>query len=58
MEVDLSLLLKNSVDILFNKPMKIGIKGYATVTKGIFTKTIPINFETNQKLNLGASILK
>lgn len=58
MEVDLSLLLKNSVDILFNKPMKIGIKGYATVTKGIFTKTIPINFETNQKLNLGASIMK
>jgi hypothetical protein len=58
MEVDLSLLLKNSVDILFNKPMKMGIKGNATISKGMFTKTIPINFETNQKLNLREAIMK
>jgi LEA14-like dessication related protein len=58
MEVDLSLLLKNSVDILFNKPMKIGINGNATISKGMFTKTIPINFETNQKLNLREAIMK
>jgi LEA14-like dessication related protein len=58
MEVDLSLLLKNSVDILFNKPMKIGIKGTATISKDIFTKTVPIEFETSQKLNLRESILK
>ena len=58
MEVDLSLLLKNSVDILFNKPMKIGIKGSATISKGMFTKTIPINFETNQQLNLREAIMK
>ena len=58
MEVDLSLLLKNSVDILFNKPMKIGIKGSATISKGMFTKTVPIEFETSQKLNLREAILK
>ena len=57
-EIELSSLLKNSVDILFNKPMKIGIKGNATISKGMFTKTIPINFETSQKLNLGEAILK
>jgi LEA14-like dessication related protein len=58
MEIELSSLLKNSVDILFNNPMKIGIKGNATISKGIFTKTIPINFETNQKLNLREFIMK
>ena len=57
-EVDLSLLLKNSVDILFNKPMKIGIKGSATISKGMFTKTVPIEFETSQKLNLREAIMK
>ena len=58
MEVDLSLLLKNSVDILFNKPMKIRIKGNATISKGMFTKTVPIEFETSQKLNLREAIMK
>ena len=58
MEIELSSLLKNSVDILFNKPMKIGIKGTATISKGMFTKTVPINFETSQKLNLGEAIMK
>lgn len=52
MEIELNLLLKNTVDILFNKPMKIGVKGTATLSKGMFTKTVPIEFETTQKLNL------
>ena len=52
MEIELSVLLKNTVDILFNRPMKIGVKGTATMSKGVFTKTIPIDFETTQKLNL------
>ena len=52
MEIELSILLKNTVDILFNRPMKIGVKGTATMSKGMFTKTIPIDFETTQKLNL------
>lgn len=52
MEIELSLLLKNTVDILFNKPMKIGVKGKAILSKGMFTKTVPIEFETTQKLNL------
>ena len=58
MEIELSSLLKNSVDILFNKPMKIGIKGSATISKGMFTKTVPIEFEISQKLNLREAILK
>ena len=56
MEVDLSSLLKNSIDLIFNKPMKISVKGTSTLSKGMFTKTIPIAFETTQKLNL-ASVL-
>ena len=56
MEVDLTSILKNSIDIIFNKPMKISVKGTSTLSKGIFTKTIPIEFETTQKLNL-ASVL-
>ncbi len=58
MEIELGSLLKNSVDILFNKPMKIGIKGTATISKGMFTKTVPIEFETSQKLNLEEAIMK
>ena len=54
MEIELSSLLKNSVDILFNKPMKINVKGNATLSKGLFTKTLPIEFEVEQKLNLGS----
>ena len=56
MEVDLTSLLKNSMDLIFNKPMKISVKGTSTLSKGMFTKTIPIEFETTQKLNL-ASLL-
>ena len=56
MEVDLTSLLKNSIDLIFNKPMKISVKGTSTLSKGMFTKTIPIEFETTQKLNL-ASLL-
>jgi LEA14-like dessication related protein len=52
MQVELGLLLKNSVDILFNKPMKISVKGMATITKGMLTKIIPISYETTQQLNL------
>ncbi len=53
MEFEMSVLVKNSMDILFNKPIKLNIKGNATLSKGIFTKTVPIAFETTQKLNLG-----
>jgi LEA14-like dessication related protein len=52
MEIELSSILKHSVDILFNKPMKITVKGDATLSKGIFTKHMPIEFSTEQKLNL------
>ncbi len=52
MEIELSKLLKNSVDILMNNPMKVEVKGNATLTKGFFTKQVPIAFKTEQKLNL------
>jgi len=52
MEVQLSSIVQNSVDILFNKPMKIAVKGNATLSKGFITKNLPIEFVTEQKLNL------
>ena len=56
MEFEMSVLVKNSMDILFNKPIKLNIKGNATLSKGFFTKTVPIAFETTQKLNLGEAM--
>jgi len=52
MEVELANIMKHSIDILFNKPMKISVKGNATLTKGFFTKNVPIEFTTQQRLNL------
>ena len=52
MEIELSAILKHSVDILFNKPMKVSVKGDATLSKGMFTKHLPIEFTTQQQLNL------
>ena len=40
--------------LLLNKPMKISVKGTSTLSKGVFTKTMPIEFETTQKLNLSS----
>lgn len=53
-EVELSNIMKNSIDLLMNRPLKISVTGISTLSKGAFTKTIPIQFETTQKLNLGA----
>ena len=53
-EVELKSLLKNTLDLLLNKPMKISVKGTSTLSKGVFTKTMPIEFETTQKLNLSS----
>lgn len=55
-EFQMSDLVKNSMDLLFNKPIKLNIVGNATLSKGIFTKTVPIAYETTQKLNLGAAL--
>lgn len=54
LEIQLNSLLKNSIDILFNKPLKISVKGNATLSKGFMTKTLPIEFSAEQKLNLKA----
>lgn len=56
MEFEMSSLVKNSMDLIFNKPIKLNIKGNATLSKGIFTRTVPIAFESNQKLNLGDAL--
>jgi len=58
MEFEMSNLVKNSVDILFNRPIKLNINGNATLSKGMFTKTLPIAFETTQKLNLASALSK
>ncbi len=55
-EFQMSDLVKNSMELLFNKPIKLNIIGNATLSKGMFTKTVPIAFETTQKLNLGAAL--
>lgn len=55
-EFQMSDLVKNSMDLLFNKPIKLNIIGNATLSKGIFTKTVPIAYETKQKLNLSAAM--
>ena len=52
----MSDLVKNSMELLLNKPVKLNIIGNATLSKGIFTKTFPISYEVTQKLNLGAAL--
>jgi LEA14-like dessication related protein len=56
LEFQMADLVKNSMELLLNKPVKLNIKGNATLSKGIFTKTVPIEYETTQKLNLGAAL--
>jgi LEA14-like dessication related protein len=56
LEFQMSDLVKNSMELLLNKPVKLNINGNATLSKGIFTKTVPITYETTQKLNLGAAL--
>jgi len=56
LEFQMSDLVKNSMELLLNKPVKLNIKGNATLSKGIFTKTVPIEYETTQKLNLGSAL--
>ena len=56
LEFQMSDLVKNSMELLLNKPVKLNINGNATLSKGIFTKTVPIAYETTQKLNLGAAL--
>jgi hypothetical protein len=51
-EIALSSILTYSVDIMFNKPFKIVVIGNATVSKGIFTKEIAINYTTTKTFNL------
>jgi LEA14-like dessication related protein len=56
LEFQMSDLVKNSMELILNKPVKLNISGNATLSKGIFTKTVPVEYETTQKLNLGAAL--
>ena len=56
LEFQMSDLVKNSMELLLNKPVKLNITGNATLSKGMFTKTVPIDYDTTQKLNLGAAL--
>ena len=56
LEFQMSDLVKNSMELLLNKPVKLNITGNATLSKGMFTKTVLIDYETTQKLNLGAAL--
>lgn len=56
LEFQMSDLVKNSMELLLNKPVNLNITGNATLSKGMFTKTVPIDYETTQKLNLGAAL--
>ncbi len=51
-QIGLSSILNHSVDIMFNKPFKIVVTGNAVVSKGFFTKEIPINYTTTKTFNL------
>jgi LEA14-like dessication related protein len=58
MEFELSNILPYTVDIMFKKPIKITILGNATLSKGIFTKTVPINYTTVKTLDLKESMVR
>ena len=58
LNIQLTEILKHSVDLVFNKPMKITINGNAILSKGFLTKQIPINYTTTQKLNLDIKMIK
>ncbi|HEX8356324.1 MAG TPA: LEA type 2 family protein, partial [Segetibacter sp.] len=52
MDVDVKNIFKNSLNLLFNKDVKIAAKGSTKVGKGGLYVTIPFNYEGKHKLNL------
>jgi LEA14-like dessication related protein len=52
MDVDVKNIFKNSLNLLFNKDVKIAAKGSTRVGKGGLYVTIPFNYEGKHKLNL------
>lgn len=50
--VDISSVLKNGLNMLFNREILINLKGTTRVGKGGFYKTVPFNFETKQQISL------
>lgn len=52
MKVDVKHLLKNSLNVLFNREVLIGAKGTTRVGKGGIYVTIPFNYSGKQRLNL------
>jgi LEA14-like dessication related protein len=58
LEIAFKSILGYGVDIMFNKPFKIAVVGKATVTKGIFTKNVAINYTTTKTLNLKEAVVR
>jgi len=58
LQIGLNSILNHSVDLMFNKPFKIVVVGNATVSKGFFTKTVPINYTTTRTFNLKESVVR
>jgi len=58
LEFELANILPYTVDVMFKKPLKITILGNATLSKGIFTKTVPINYTTVKTLDLKESMVR
>jgi len=58
LQIGLNSILNHGVDLMFNKPFKIMVVGNATVSKGFFTKTIPINYTTTKTFNLKESVVR
>lgn len=58
LEIAFKSILGYGVDIMFNKPFKISIVGNATVSKGMFTKTVALNYTTVKTLNLKEAVVR
>ena len=50
--VDISSVLKNGLNMLFNREILINLKGTTRVGKSGFYKTVPFIFETKQQISL------
>ena len=52
MEVDMSNILKNSVNMLFSREVLVGAKGSTRVGKGGIFVNVPFNYEGRHKVDL------
>lgn len=51
-QVDMKAILKNGLNMLFNKEVLISVKGTTRVGKAGFYKNVPFDYEARHKLDL------